>query len=494
MDLQKNGKLIYDLRKATGMTQKQLAERLGIEAKTVSKWENGHGFPDVSYVSALADIFGVSERILLSGNLVRNREEVGNMKKTKFFVCPHCGSMVQGTGEYQVSCCGKQLNALQVQAANVEHTLQISEIEEEYYITIQHEMTKEHYIGFLAYVTFDRVLTVRLYPEQDVAIRFPKMYGGEFYYYCNQHGLCCSGKEKESKKQDKNQQISTERTINLTALLSAFARAYHLEHSHSPIFCDTFARKLFSDAEYEQIAQYITLSGNDVKDYVNQQLAPTPLARARFCEACLDTALQTGTTQYVLLGSGFDTFAIRRTDCNIPIFEVDKSSVLTDKRMRLERAGLALPDSVHWISADVSKGTLQKLLKESGFDCTQKTFFSCLGLFYYLTKAEIADLFHDLASFIAEGSTIVFDFADDHWFSSEVPRVKELRNMAEASGAPMQSCFGYQELEALLQEHGFLIYEFLREQEIQNRYFSNPSVEMHAFEHVHFALAVYKNL
>lgn len=201
MDLQKSGKLIYDLRKASGLTQKQVASQLGIEAKTVSKWENGHGFPDVSYVSELADIFGVSERILLSGNLIRNREEVGNMKKTKFFVCPQCGSMLQGTGECQVVCCGKPLDALSVQPVEEGHILQISEIDEEYYITISHDMTKEHFIGFIAYVTFDRVLTVRLYPEQDSAVRFPKIYGGTFYYYCNQHGLfAVQERKKESKK------------------------------------------------------------------------------------------------------------------------------------------------------------------------------------------------------------------------------------------------------------------------------------------------------
>lgn len=485
MDLQKSGKLIYDLRKASGMTQKQVAACLGVEAKTVSKWENGHGFPDVSYVSALADIFGVSERILLSGSLIQNREEVGNMKKTKFFVCPHCGSMLQGTGECQVVCCGKHLDALSVQAENAEHALHISEVEEEYYITIPHEMTKAHYIAWIAYVTFDRVLTIRLYPEQDSAVRFPKMYGGRFYYYCNQHGLFAYQKAKEQRMQPKE-------STNLTALLSAFARAYHLEHSDNPVFCDTFARKLFSNEEYEQIMQYIAQSGMDVETYVNTQLAPTPIARAKFCEDSLDVAIKTGTKQYVILGSGLDTFAIRKPDCTIPIFEIDKASMLAEKQMRFARAGQDIPAQVTYISADLSKDNLQTVLKNNGFDCTQKTFFSCLGLLYYLTKEEIAALFHEIASFVADGSTVLFDFADDHWFSSEVPRVKELRNMAEASGTPMQSCFGYSELELFLQEHGFFIYEFLNEQEIQKRYFSNRSDALTAFEHMQYAIAVYK--
>ena len=189
MDLEKSGKFLCGLRKAKGLTQKQVADRLGVVPKTVSKWETGHGFPDVSTVSALADILGVSERTLLSGSLATNQEEAGNMKRTKFYVCPVCGGYMQGVGEGNVVCCGKQLEPLAAKAADEAHALKISEAEDEYYIEIPHEMTKEHYISFIAYVRFDRVLTVKLYPEQDCAIRFPKMYGGRFFYYCNRHGL-----------------------------------------------------------------------------------------------------------------------------------------------------------------------------------------------------------------------------------------------------------------------------------------------------------------
>ncbi len=189
MDLTKNGKLLCDLRKAKGLTQKEVAEILGVVPKTVSKWERGNGFPDVSTLSALADIFNVSERALLSGELKQNREEAGNMKRTKFYVCPCCGSFMQGTGNSQVVCCGKQLEALKAVSADDEHLITASEIEDDFYLEFNHPMTKEHYISFIAYVRFDRVLTLKLYPEQDAAVRFPKMRGGKLYYYCNNHGL-----------------------------------------------------------------------------------------------------------------------------------------------------------------------------------------------------------------------------------------------------------------------------------------------------------------
>ena len=189
MDLITNGNLLRKLRKEQGMTQQQLADKLGVVAKTVSKWETGHGFPDVSTLSALADVFGVNERSLLCGALPQNKRDSGNIRNTKFYVCSHCGSMMQGTGNCKISCCGKALAPLPVNTADEEHKLTITEIEDEFYVELDHEMTKEHSISFIAYVGYDKVLTLRLYPEQSCAVRIPKVYSGKILYYCNTHGL-----------------------------------------------------------------------------------------------------------------------------------------------------------------------------------------------------------------------------------------------------------------------------------------------------------------
>lgn len=118
-----------------------------------------------------------------------NLKEAGNVKRTKFYVCTHCGSFVQGNGEYQVFCCGKQLEPLKPEPADIGHSVNVSEIENDFYIEVKHEMIKKHYISFISYVAVDRVLTVRLYPEQDAAVRFPKMHGGKLYCFCTKHGL-----------------------------------------------------------------------------------------------------------------------------------------------------------------------------------------------------------------------------------------------------------------------------------------------------------------
>ena len=121
MDLIKNGKLLRELRIYASMTQKQVADILGIQPKTVSKWETGKGFPDVSFISQLADVFEVSEKILLEGSLVKNRPESGNLKRIRFYVCPCCGGTLYGTGESQVMCCGKFLKPLKPQKSDKEH-------------------------------------------------------------------------------------------------------------------------------------------------------------------------------------------------------------------------------------------------------------------------------------------------------------------------------------------------------------------------------------
>lgn len=189
MDCTKVGKLLYDLRKEKRMTQKEIADKMNISDKTVSKWERGLGCPDISLLSELSDIFGVNIEKILQGDLSINDTDGGNMKRIKFYVCPACGNIITSTGLGEISCCGRKLESLQVQEINEEHNLQTTQVENDYYITFNHEMTKEHYISFVAYVMFDRVHLVKLYPEQNAEVRIPIMRKGNLYFYCSKHGL-----------------------------------------------------------------------------------------------------------------------------------------------------------------------------------------------------------------------------------------------------------------------------------------------------------------
>jgi len=189
MDCSKVGKLILGLRKEKDMTQKQLADAMNISDKTISKWERGLGCPDVSLLRGLSEVLNVDIEKILLGDLEPNNADGGNMKKIKFYMCPNCGNTLTSTGESDVSCCGRKLMPLIPKPVDEIHKLTVEEIENDFYITFTHEMSKKHYINFIAYVAYDRVLFIKLYPEQGSEVRFPKMYGGKIYMCCNQHGL-----------------------------------------------------------------------------------------------------------------------------------------------------------------------------------------------------------------------------------------------------------------------------------------------------------------
>jgi desulfoferrodoxin (superoxide reductase-like protein)/DNA-binding XRE family transcriptional regulator len=172
------------------MTQKDLADKLNLSDRTISKWERGLGCPDVSLLNELSQILGVNIEKILVGELTPNDKAGGNMNKTKFFVCPSCGNVLFSTGEADISCCGRKLAALEiVKAENTHHAMVVEEIENDYFITIDHEMTKTHSISFVAFIGYDRVLIVKLYPEQNAEVRFPIMPGVKLLAFCNRHGL-----------------------------------------------------------------------------------------------------------------------------------------------------------------------------------------------------------------------------------------------------------------------------------------------------------------
>ena len=183
------GTMIKRLRENRKMTQQQLAEKLGVSDKAVSKWETGRGYPDISLIEPLADALGVSIIELFSGEDVINTNKAFNMMRMKFHVCPICGNLIQSTGEAVVSCCGIVLPALEAEPEDDDHHLHFERVEDEYYVTIPHEMSKTHYISFILALKDDGCEIRKLYPEGAAEARFKINRTKRFFYYCNQHGL-----------------------------------------------------------------------------------------------------------------------------------------------------------------------------------------------------------------------------------------------------------------------------------------------------------------
>jgi len=183
------GATIKLLRESRKLTQSDLAERIGVSGKTVSKWETGKGLPDISLLQPLAGALGISIIELMNGELISNRNVSGNMLRCKFYVCPICGNVIQSTGDAVVSCCGITLPSLETEEADVEHGIAIEQVEDEHFITVHHPMTKEHFISFVAFLTSDRLQMVKFYPEGNAETRLQMRGRGYLYYYCNRHGL-----------------------------------------------------------------------------------------------------------------------------------------------------------------------------------------------------------------------------------------------------------------------------------------------------------------
>jgi DNA-binding XRE family transcriptional regulator/desulfoferrodoxin (superoxide reductase-like protein) len=183
------GTAIRQLRERRNMTQAELAEKIGVSSKAVSRWETARGLPDISLLQPLAQALGISVLELMNGRQIRNQNVSANMLRCKFFVCPLCGNIIHALGNTVVSCCGVSLPALEAEDADGDHTVSVETVEDEQFITVHHPMTKAHFISFVAYVTTDRIQMVKLYPEGNAETRLQLRGMGYLYYYCNRHGL-----------------------------------------------------------------------------------------------------------------------------------------------------------------------------------------------------------------------------------------------------------------------------------------------------------------
>ncbi|MBD5143332.1 MAG: helix-turn-helix domain-containing protein [Ruminococcus sp.] len=190
------GALIKTLREKKHFTQAELAEKICVSDKTISKWETGRGLPDITLLEPLAKALGISIIELLSGNSIINQNLASNMLRSKFYICPICGNVIHTTGEVITSCCGITLPVAEPEEPDESHKIQIESVEDEYFITIPHEMTKQHYISFIAYVTTEKTEIIRLYPEGNAQARFSLRGTGRIYWYCNRHGLFYQYKKK----------------------------------------------------------------------------------------------------------------------------------------------------------------------------------------------------------------------------------------------------------------------------------------------------------
>ncbi|HTP08443.1 MAG TPA: SAM-dependent methyltransferase [Anaerolineae bacterium] len=306
-----------------------------------------------------------------------------------------------------------------------------------------------------------------------------------------------------------------EKWASITALITAYCRGYHATHDAPKIFDDFVAAELFTTEEHvafdRQLASTLNLI-NPERAATNPDQAtalaivmqthngPITLSRSRYTEDRLLAALSTGAApeqtaqQYVILGAGFDTFAFRRPELlnRLEVFEVDHPATQAIKQQRLAMLDRPVPPQLHFAPIDFATQSLSDVLRQTSYDVHRKSFFSWLGVTYYLTREVVLETLREVAASATAGSEIVFDYMEADAFVPEraARRIQLMQTIARQVGEPMQSGFDPRALAAELDRVGFQLAEDLDPAAIEARYFPNRSDEYHAFEQVHFARAM----
>jgi methyltransferase (TIGR00027 family) len=300
---------------------------------------------------------------------------------------------------------------------------------------------------------------------------------------------------------------------SMTALVSAFSRAYHSTQNSEKVFDDYLAKKILTEDEYKQIASnmskgisffnpsFVGTQEEALRWIVDNHLSSTTLGRAAFAEKSLENAVEIGAKQYLIFAAGYDTFAYRQSDwaSKIEIFEIDHPATGEDKQKRIKSVVSEKPANLHYVPADFRENNWQSnLLACIEFDKSKISFCSLLGISYYLSKQVFQETINAISGLIPKGSSIVFDYNEENTYTEKAgERAKKLVAMADAANEKMLGSYSYMELEKILAESNFMIYEHLTPNEITDQYFKkynqeNPNHQMTAFDNTNYCLAVRK--
>ena len=261
---------------------------------------------------------------------------------------------------------------------------------------------------------------------------------------------------------------------NMTALVSAFARLYHIKNSNIKIYNDMYAEKIITEDEYYEISTNMkngisffnpNYKGTDpLKLIVNNNLAPSVLARSIFNEYHLFNEINLGLKQYIILASGYDTSAFKVNN-KLKIFELDKKEMIEDKLNRVNNAKLDITN-ITYIKTDFNNDWINDLTINN-YNLNEKTFCSMLGISYYLDKETFKNTIKQLSNIIPKGSTILFDYPN----TFETKKEKLNQQLAKGANEEMKSIYSYKDIEKIAEDSNMLIYEHLNHNDIDNTYF-----------------------
>ena len=293
-----------------------------------------------------------------------------------------------------------------------------------------------------------------------------------------------------------------------TAFITAFIRGFHSANENPKVFDDWMAARLLTAEEYaffEEMYYRRALKSaagapaspgrreSVVRQAMRAGAAGGILSRARFAEDSLEKAVAEGVQQYVLLGAGLDTFALRRADLlgKIRVIEVDHPATQAVKRERLAAMGVSLPVSLHFVAVDFSQEDLSHALSRSCFDSDIPAFFSWLGVSYYLEREDLFKVLRSLSEAAAPGSQIAFDYMDLKAFDPDqaTPEIQKLKDKVRFLGEPMKSGLDPEALKKDLMGVGWDLRQNLSAEDIEEMYFRGCATGLRTGKHIHLALA-----
>ncbi|MGE0387208.1 MAG: class I SAM-dependent methyltransferase [Gammaproteobacteria bacterium] len=213
-------------------------------------------------------------------------------------------------------------------------------------------------------------------------------------------------------------------SISRTALLTSLMRTIHSQHDPRPLIDDRWGRRLMPAAQWNEARDYMLAAlkapasdAADAEAALAEAFKRSPtyagcIVRTRYTEECLRAAVERGVRQYVILGAGLDSFALRQPPGfqDVQIIEIDHPATQATKRQWLHAAGVDIPPNLHLLAVDFSAEDLHSALARSPLRHGAGVFFACLGVTMYLPRAANMAMFRTISEVSAPGSELVFTY------------------------------------------------------------------------------------
>lgn len=286
-----------------------------------------------------------------------------------------------------------------------------------------------------------------------------------------------------------------------TALITCFLRYYHTMNSNIKVYNDRYAKELLTDEEITNISNSLK-SGinyfnpnyngdNPLLWIINNQLAPSVLARSMFNQIHLYNEIRLGLKQYLILASGYDTSGFMVNE-KVKVYEIDKEEMIKDK---IRRVSLSKLDNknINYISTDFNSNWIENLIN-TDYNPNEKTFCSLLGISYYLDKEVFKETIKLLSDNMCEGSSILFDYHNDY----ETDKERINQELASSLNEEMKSIYSYSDIENIGEYSNMLIYEHIDYKYVNENYFKdynslNPDNKIKAPMGISYVLLVKNN-